>query len=331
MPVTKNAQLRIELLDDILGGVRKYNFEDLLEKINDKLAEAGYSTIGERSLFTDLQYLREEKDAPIHKPTSVDPYYYYTEKFSIKNRLLEEEEVDSLKQASEILKRLSPHLIGSELDEVIAKLENKVHTNVPDRAEIIQFETHTQSAGGNWIHPLFTAIKDKSSLRITYKPFHKTEAREFIFHPYLLKQYRNRWFLFGRENSNIYIMNLALDRIQSIKNSSSVFIENDLFLPDNYFKHMVGVSMPINGEIHDVVIKVKPKSVPYLTSKPIHKLQETVKTYKTGAIQIKVPVYINHELVSTILSYGNALEVISPAILRDEIKETIHNYMKLYS
>jgi predicted DNA-binding transcriptional regulator YafY len=330
MPVTKNAQLRIELLDEILGGVRKYNFEDLLEKINDKLSEVGYSAISEKSLFNDLKYLREEKDAPIHKPTSADPHYYYTEKFSIKDLLLSEEEVDSLKQASEILKRLSPHLIGSEMDDVIAKLENKVHTNVPERAEIIQFETHTQSAGGNWIQTLFTAIKEKLSLRITYKPFHKTEAREFIFHPYLLKQYRNRWFLFGRENENNYLVTLALDRILSIKNSSSFYVENDMFLPDNYFKHMVGVSMPINGEIQNVIIKVNAKSVPYLTSKPIHKLQETIKTYKSGSIQIKLPVYINHEFVSNILSYGDSLEVIGPDILRDEIKKILENTVKQY-
>lgn len=325
MPKVKNAQERLYILDEILGGIRRYKFEELLEKVNDKLNICGFSTISEKTLFNDLKFLREEKDAPIHKPTPSNPIYFYTEKFTIKNLLLEEDEVESLRQASEILKRLSPYLIGSEIDEIISKLEQRVHTNVPSRDQIIQFETHTQSAGANWIQSLFSAIKEKSSLRINYKPFHKPEAREFIFHPYLLKQYRNRWFLFGKENDKDYIITMALDRIISIKNSSISFVENIYFQPDEYFKHLVGVSMPRESQIYDVIIKVDAASVPYLLSKPIHNLQETINTYKNGDIQIKLPVYINYELISTILSYGTALEVIKPLDLRNEIESIINN------
>ena len=331
MPLTKNAQLRIEILDEILGGIKKHTFQDLLKRINDKTILNGYSAVGEKTLYNDLKYLREEKGAPINRPTGFDNTYYYTEKFSIKELLLGDEEVDYLKQASEILKRLSPFLIGPEIDEIIAKLENKVHTNVPSRGQIIQFETHTQSAGGNWLQSLFTAIKEKSCLRITYKPFHKTESKEMFFNPYLLKQYRNRWFLFGREGNSNYVVNLALDRIIAIKNSAEQFFENDLFLPEDYFKHLVGVSMPRNSQIHDVLIKIKATSVPYLTSKPIHNLQEIIKTYKNGDVQIKMPVYINYELVSTIMSYGKGLEVIKPPSLKKDIKEFMGNLNSLYN
>jgi predicted DNA-binding transcriptional regulator YafY len=330
MPLTKNAQLRIEILDEILGGIKKHTFQDLLKRINDKLILNGYSAVGEKTLYNDLKYLREEKEAPINKPNAFDPHYFYTEKYSIKELLLGDEEVDYLKQASEILKRLSPYLIGPEIDEIIAKLENKVHTNVPSREQIIQFETHTQSAGGNWLQSLFTAIKEKLSLRITYKPFHKLNSREMVIHPYLLKQYRNRWFLFGREDNCNYVVNLALDRIITIKNSSVKFFENDLFLPEDYFKHLVGVSMPRDSKLHDVVIKVKAISVPYLTSKPIHNLQEIIKTYKNGDVQIKIPVYINYELVSTVMSYGKALEVIKPKELRNNIKELMEELHSIY-
>lgn len=330
MPLTKNAQLRIEILDEILGGIKKHTFQDLLKRINDKLILNGYSAVGEKTLYNDLKYLREEKNAPVHRPNAFDNTYYYTEKFSIKDLLLGEEEVDYLKQAAEILKRLSPFLIGPEIDEIIAKLENKVHTNVPSREQIIQFETHTQSAGGNWLQSLFSAVKEKSALRIIYKPFSKTEPKELIFHPYLLKQYRNRWFVFGREEYNNYVTNLALDRIVSIKNSSTSFVQNDLFSPDDYFKHLVGVSMPRNSPIEDVVIRIKATTVPYLTSKPIHNLQEITKTYKNGDVQIKIPVYINYELESTIMSYGKALEVLKPEVLRNSLKELMNELHSIY-
>jgi hypothetical protein len=46
-------------------------------------------------------------------------------------------------------------------------------------------------------------------------------------HPYHLKQYNNRWFLFGRnEEKNSSTWNLAIDRIMDITESSEKYIPN---------------------------------------------------------------------------------------------------------
>ena len=92
----KYVRGRIEILDEILRGARKYTFLDLMEKLNGSLELAGYPEISRKTLFNDLKFLKEEKGAPINKPTHNDPYYYYTEKFSIKNIQLDEEEIEFL-------------------------------------------------------------------------------------------------------------------------------------------------------------------------------------------------------------------------------------------
>lgn len=330
MPLTKNAQLRIEVIDEIFRGINRYNFDDLLKKVNAVLLRSGTPAIGEKTLYNDLKYLREEKGAPIHRPNASDDKYYYTEKFSIKTPLLDFEEIEYLKQVSLILRRLSPAHSGDEFNQIIAKLDNTVHTVSDQGQSIIEIEAHTQSSGIHWYNTLFYAIKDKSPLRLSYKPYHKEEAREFIFHPYLLKQYRSRWFLFGREGNKEYIANLALDRIASIKNSAAPFKENDLFSAEDYFNHLIGVSKPRDGEIKDITLRVEAKSVPYILSKPIHKLQETVKNYKNGDILVNIPLYINYELISTILGYQNSVEVVGPKELRQEILEILQKGVKKY-
>lgn len=330
MPLTKNAQLRIEVIDEIFRGINRYNFDNLLKKVNAVLLRSGTPAIGEKTLYNDLKYLREEKGAPIHRPSASDDKYYYTEKFSIKTPLLDFEEIEYLKQVALIIRRLSPAHSGDEFNQIIAKLDNTVHTLSDQGQSIIEIEAHTQSSGIHWYNALFYAIKDKSPLRLSYKPYHKEEAREFIFHPYLLKQYRSRWFLFGREGNKEYVTNLGLDRIVSIKNSAAPFIENDLFSAEAYFNHLIGVSKPRDGEIKDITLRVEAKSVPYILSKPIHKLQKTVKNYKNGDILVKIPLYKNYELISTILGYQNAVEVVGPKELRQEILEILQKGVKKY-
>jgi len=328
MPLTKNAQLRIEVIDEIFRGINRYDFGDLLKKVNAVLSRSGTPAIGEKTLYNDLKYLREEKGAPIHRPNASDKKYYYTEKFSIKTPLLDYEEIEYLKQVALIIRRLSPAHSGDEFNQIIAKLDNTVHTVSEMGESIIEIEAHTQSSGIHWYNTLFYAIKDKSPLRLSYKPYHKEEAREFVFHPYLLKQYRSRWFLFGREGNKEYVANLGLDRIVSIRNSAATFIENDLFSADNYFNHLIGVSKPREGEIVDITLRVEAESVPYILSKPIHKLQKTIKSFKNGDMLVKIPLYINYELISTILGYQNTVEVVAPKELRKEVLEILQKGVK---
>ncbi len=330
MPVTKNFALRIEILDELLGGLRKFSFEDLKTRLNERLEYAGHRPISEKTLYNDLKFLREDKSLPIHRPTRHDPTYYYTEKRSIKDLPFSDEELDYLKQAAEVLKKAAPFMTGGDIELIVNKLENKIHTNIPDRLQVIQFEDHTLATGDHWLESLFTAIKQKAVLRLVYKTFKDKEAIGTIFHPYLLKEYRNRWFLFGRVGRTNNLTIRALDRIVDIRNSAESFIENDLFDPDSYFRHLVGVSIPLNGRIESVEILVKRKLVPYIKSKPVHKLQEILKEHKNGDIIIRIPLYINHELKSVLLGYGSGIQVRRPDFLRNELIKELIEAQKLY-
>jgi len=331
MPVTKNFSLRIEILDQLLSIGKKFTFSQLLERINEKLSEMGLSEISDRTLRNDIKFLRDEKDAPLFKATNTEPFYYYVNKFSIKELIISDEDVDYFKQAADILKKVAGLSFGAELDEIIKKLENRVHTNIPERSNFIQFENQVITLGLNWLDDLFNSIKNKSVLRVSYLPFHYETAKDFIFHPYLLKQYRNRWFVFGRTDENNFLTIFALDRIKGIKNSKNNYIENNLFDPEEYFNNLVGVSVKKDSKIEDILIKVKGPQLQYILSKPIHNNQEMVKKYKNGDAMIKLKLFVNYELVSQLMGYGSTIEVIKPQFLRDEIKVDILSLKKIYT
>jgi predicted DNA-binding transcriptional regulator YafY len=324
----KYVRGRIEILDEILRGARKYTFIDLMDKLNGSLDLAGYPEISRKTLFNDLKFLKEEKGAPINKPTHNDPYYYYTEKFSIKNIVLDEDELYLLRQASALLKKAAPFQISSEIDLIISKLDNRIETN--SNNTIIEFENNTQLHGLEYIKPIFDAITSKSALKISYQSFNSNVQSDFAFSPYLLKEYRNRWFVFGKNSEYNIISVLSLDRIKKLGNSNELYNETLNFNSEKYFSNLIGVSIPKNSEVQSIEIKVKAELIPYIITKPIHKNQEVVKKYSNGDVLIKLDLIINYELKSLILSFGSGVTIKKPLYLRQEISNEIEKIKNNY-
>jgi predicted DNA-binding transcriptional regulator YafY len=328
MPETRKPKDRAEILDELLS-YGKWTGNELLERLNDRLNALDEKAINKRTLKRDLEYL-ESKNAPLHRPVKGDMTYSYTEKFSLKDLPLDPDELRSLKQAITILKKVDNFQMSDELDLIIGKLENKVHTSIQDNQTIVQFENHTYALGANWYNNLFDAIREQTVLDINYESFKGPTIRDYVVHPYLLKEYRNRWFLLGRNSSSNKILTLGLDRIKKIKPATQKFIANNLFDPDTFFAKVIGVSIDYNADPVDIILKVNPISVPHVESKPIHKDQQNLRKEDDGSLIIQLNLMINYELKATILGFGDGIEVLQPAVLRDEIKAIHEKSLKQY-
>jgi predicted DNA-binding transcriptional regulator YafY len=141
-----------------------------------------------------------------------------------------------------------------------------------------------------------------------------------ILHPYFLKQYNNRWFLFGKSGDAKSITTTALDRIESIQLISEVYLPNTEINFEEYFEDIVGVSVPLDSKLEKVVLKIDAESWPYIKTKPIHgsqKIKEQTSEYTIIELQL-IP---NYELEALILSHAEKVEVIGPEALRKKISE----------
>jgi predicted DNA-binding transcriptional regulator YafY len=331
MPKVKDFYHRIEIIDECFRQKgKKWNIETLLKSVNQKLEDRYEETISKRTLQYAIAYLIDEKGAPIEKiKDGANVLYYYGDSnYSIKNLPLTDEEVVMLKDAVEVIKQIGSTSIAQDAVAIIGKLENTIAQNpIADRT-IIQFERQTVATGLEHMDDIFNAVKEKTVLKITYQPFGK-DAYDQIVHPYLLKEYRNRWFLIGRDDKHDSICNLALDRMRSVRPSQKKFTENELFDPGTYFNNLIGVTFPLGEEISNIVLKVSPNQVPYIKTKPIHFTQET-EDLQDGWILVKLNLITNYELRSVLLSYGADIEVLEPIGLRNQMKEILHNAGKNY-
>ena len=338
MPINKNAQLRYQILDRCFSDFnRRYTFDDLRDEVNDKLYDLNGTTVSIRQLRTDIE---EMKNRPYCAPIEARRmgigkkcYYRYTdENFSIYNNELSPDEVANLRSTIEMLSRYRGIPSNAWLEEVISNLEYRF--GVKSNSEhLVEFEQNEQLKGIEFLSELIDATVNHKPLSITYRTYKGKEITSTV-HPYYLKQYNNRWFLFGLEvtdSNKTYIANKPLDRIVKIGYPTDVeFVPNTSQNFKEFFRDIVGVTIPNDHmEPERVVLRFEKSRFPYILSKPIHHTQEVVDGEDST---IAINVRVNKELESLILSFGPQVEVMEPQWLRDQIAEKIaENYKKYHS
>ena len=320
MAVTRNAWLRYKVIDRCLGNSgRKYTFNDLKEEIDTALIELDpdYEGISVRQLRKDLQFL--QSDAGYNAPIELiidgrQRYYRYTERFSIHQNPLNETEYRQLQQAISTLRNFEGRQEFEWMNEIGPIIEDKV--GQLDHKSIIGYDTNLDYSGADNIPVLFTSILNKRVLHFIYNPFHG-EPKEVTCHPYYLKQFNNRWFLFGRhaELDNDQ-WNFPLDRIESITETDLIY-KKDKTDWEDYFYDIIGVTRPAK-EIEEIILQISDDRMPYVKTKPLHPTQK-IKTDESGSQLIKIKVIPNKELTSLILSFGKDINVVEPKWLVEEI------------
>jgi len=331
----KNATIRYQALDRCFRNPgRKYYIDDLIKACNEALWDIapGSSGVRRRQIYQDINFMRDSKgfNAPVESfKDGRKAFYRYTDiKFSINSQPLNEQEAQQLKESLLTLSRFKGMPQFEWVEEIKARLEQTFHLKTEET--LISFEENPYLKGKEHIGKIYNAIVNKVALKIQYRPYKADKDLVFDIHPYHLKQYNNRWFLFGRNHEYGNLTNLALDRIQQIEESPLKYIPNTEIDFSEYFEDVVGVSVNPDQKPQKVILKVDADLFPYIASKPIHGSQKVKSTDRFFSL-IELEVQLNYELEALILSFGEQIEVIEPQILRESIAKRIETLKEKYS
>ncbi|MFT5213189.1 MAG: hypothetical protein ACI9WV_000906, partial [Patiriisocius sp.] len=218
----------------------------------------------------------------------------------------------------------------NRLAEALIKFQDDEEEN--DISKTLFYDSNEEYKGIKHLKPLYLAIKKKQALQITFKGFQDNIAIIFEFHPHILKQYNNRWFVFGL-NNNIAIKewSIPLDerliKFEVIEDATYIDTEVDW---ETFFRTMVGVVRPKDAEIVKVVLRFYNGREHYFKTKPFQPdFEEFFEEDKQD--QVWFETIINKELVQQILSYGKDVEIIAPKSLKKEMKEHVESMRKHYT
>jgi predicted DNA-binding transcriptional regulator YafY len=335
MATNKNASIRYQALDRCFRNPgRRYYMEDLVNACNDAISEFSGRDEGvkKRQIFEDIKYMESAQgwNIPLeHIKDGRKVYFRYEDmSFSINQQPLNEMEAEQLREAVVSLSRFKGMPQFEWVEEIAARLDILVGWG-NEKKQIIEFDQNQYLKGLEFITTIYNAILYGRTILIQYQSFKQEEVQELIYSPYYLKQYNNRWFVFGRRDGNDYIINLSLDRIIMIEERSAPYIKNEDIDFSEYFEDIVGVSVPNDGLIHQVIIKVSDALLPYIKTKPIHGSQKIVIKEQNESL-VFLTLMPNYELESLLLSYGEGIEVLSPESLRQKMSQRIVNMQEKY-
>lgn len=256
-------------------------------------------------------------------------YRYEDDDYSRTNTPLSEQDLKTMSEAVKVLRQFKGFSYFSDMRDIVSRLEDHVTSARQKTVLVIDFEKNEGLKGLNHLDVIYNAIVNKQVLKIKYRSFKARSAHTFIFYPYLLKEYRNRWFVFGRRNKGI--INLALDRIHDIEIAEKGrFIENDLFDPETFFDNLVGVTQNIGMVAECVHFRVDALNAPYVSTKSFHKSQKVVEEHEDGSKTFETLVVINQELQREIFGFVNTIKILSPQSLVDFMKWKYRLAKELY-
>ncbi len=331
MATNKHAVIRYKTLDRCFSNPgKRYFINDLIEACSEALVDAAgeHQSVSRSQVFEDIRFMESEQGFRIslerYKDGKMVYYRYSDTNFSIDNQPLNALEQEQIKEALFTLSRFKGMPQFKWIAELITKVDAKFDLQNTSRT-IIAFDQNQDLKGVEYINELYNVILYKKPIAVLYKSFKSDQAQDITLHPYFLKQYNNRWFLFGLNPDTMRLQNLSLDRIERITELQLDYVDNMDIDFEEYFEDIVGVTV-LENDIERIELRLSDNILPYIQTKPLHGTQIYHKD--KGILSLKVKP--NYELESLILSYGENIEVLHPSSLREKIENRIKKMMENY-
>ena len=333
MSLHKHALIRYRIIDSMLRN--KYrtfpSIEDIRAKCEDSLFGSDWGEhISKSTIEKDFKAMRNDAEldffSPIKYSKRDDGYYYTDDTYTIHNIPLKPDDIDAIKFASNTLMNFRESPLFTQFRFAIEKIFDRLNISSEVQDErldnLVQFDSYPDFPGNDYLQPLYSAIKDYQKVKIWYQRFNSSKLSIRVYHPYLLKEYKYRWYVIGYSEDKSQIVTYALDRIEKIIPQEEDFIIQAGFNPDAFFKYSFGITQ-VDHEPQVIKLKFPIAQEGYIKTQALHETQEIIKRTSTYFI-LELTVLVTYELLERIMSYGEKVEVISP----ESLKETIINRYK---
>lgn len=333
MPANKFATIRYHVIDKMLRN--KYKPYPSVEDIMDKCSEVLLKPISKSSIEKDIRAMKNDEGlkyfAPIEFSRTYKGYYYSDSDYGIDGVPLNDDELEAMKFATNILGQFKNVGIFKAYENAIEKVIDKVTFFDSDTAEsndYIQFEQHPTVKGNEFLSPLLGAIRQRQLVSFNYESFKKQGTSKREVEPYLLREYKNRWYLLSREvSSNTYKV-FGLERMNDVCVKPTKFIKDASLDHASYFSNSVGITVNHKNGVEEVKFNCGEVLFQYLESQPLHASQKIV-AIKNG-YEVTLRAMVTYELIQLLVSFGPELKVIQPPSLITALKKRHKEALDLY-
>lgn len=176
---------------------------------------------------------------------------------------------------------------------------------------------------------LLEAMKENREVSLTYRGFNKNASHTFTVQPYCVKLFENRWYLLGRNVSFNANRIYGLDRIEGLQITDMTFQMPKDFSAANYFSDFYGIVADQSTKVERIIVRAYADHIPYMKTLPLHHSQQLLEE-NGGHADFELHLAPTYDFIMRLLQPGPMIEVISPASLRQTMRDWVSKMYKMY-
>lgn len=185
------------------------------------------------------------------------------------------------------------------------------------------------SLGTEHLYGLLHAIRNCLIVGFAYQKYYEPEITLREVEPYALKEFKGRWYLLSMDHKGNIVKTFALDRMNDLEISKKKFTYPAGMDPNAYFKNCFGVITSDESDPEEIVLSFEPLQGKYIKSYPLHESQKILKDNEKELL-IQLNLFLTHDFLMELLSYGENVKVIRPESLINDLKTTYQSALNLY-
>jgi predicted DNA-binding transcriptional regulator YafY len=178
------------------------------------------------------------------------------------------------------------------------------------------------------LYGLLHAIKNQKQIHFQYIKYYKDHPENRTVEPLAIKEFKYRWYLFAKDVYDDNIKCYALDRLANLQISDVHFESSNANWHEQY-KYCFGIMAPNADKPSEVILSFEPFQGKYIKSLPLHATQEIILD-NDDELRIRLTVYLTHDFLMELLSFGDTVKVLKPKKLIGKLTEIYRQALKKY-
>ena len=172
------------------------------------------------------------------------------------------------------------------------------------------------------------AMTENLEVVMEYHKYTSEESETLTIWPYAVKEFAKRWYIIAyckeREGLRVY----GLDRVKSMEVTGKKFKMKSGFDVDELFATSFGINLP-GGTGQTITFRCSEREAKFLRDLPLHSSQEEVRKEGDSVI-FSIFVCPDKNLIMEICKHGSRIEILSPAEVRDAVREELKKALAQY-
>jgi predicted DNA-binding transcriptional regulator YafY len=195
----------------------------------------------------------------------------------------------------------------------------------------LSFDSSDSLTGVHWLRDLMMAIRTRRVVLFEHTSFQTGITLEYEVHPYFLKEFKARWFLYAYVPSLNDFRIFGIERIDKLMLADEYYKPIKNLNPAEKFEHIIGISLlPFQEQvIQTIVISTTAEQGRYMKSLPWHP-SFTPLVDTEDEFRFSLTIMPNSEFIQLMLYYCNRVTVIQPQWLRDTLKNILSEAASKY-